>query len=282
MTVRFVAEGPINEIQCAFNGTIAVAVGDLMYQEVDDCRPFSSQADQTSEYLNAARVAPLFLGISRDARTVSETQAVSAFPIATDVEVEMPCASSTFEVGDLVGPIEDSGGTFLENQKVQKTTNEALALGVVTRRYGSATTTVRFRAISRVVGHSAVSRNEGDVIEVSYPINLHASKVIHNLLVAREALRVLSADYTPDIAQGGALTATLVKATGTATPASATTPLHAAGAIDLNAAAHTVQPMTLTATDADRLLAAGERIAIVLSGAMTVGSGNVSLRLQRL
>lgn len=282
MTVRFLAEGPLQEAQFAFNGTLAVAVGDLMYMETDDVRPLSSQADQLTEYGNQARAAPLFAGVARDARTVSETQALTGFPVATDVKVEIPCASDTYEVGDLVAPIESAGGVALENQKVQKTTDESLAIGYATKRYGSATTTVECRLISRICPHSANGRNGADEFVVSYPISLHATKTIFNLFTAREACRVLSIDYTPDIAQGGALTATVVKATGTATPASGTTPMHTANAIDLNAAAHTVQPITLSATVADLILAAGERIGFVESGAMTVGSGNVSIRLKRL
>jgi len=117
---------------------------------------------------------------------------------------------------------------------------------------------------------------------ISVPINLHATKTIHNIFTARRALRVLSIEYTPDIAQGGALTATVVKATGTATPASGTTPMHTAAGIDLNATAHTVQPITLSSTVADLALVAGERISFVESGAMTVGSGNVSIRYRHL
>jgi hypothetical protein len=119
-------------------------------------------------------------------------------------------------------------------------------------------------------------------ILVNETIALSASKVIYNLFVARDAWQVTHIDYTPDVAQGGALTATVVKAVTTATPASATTPMHIAGAIDLNAAAHTVQPITLTVTGADLQLAAGNRIAIVLSGAMTVGSGNLTIRGKRI
>lgn len=282
MTVRFLEEGPLQEARFAFNGTIAVAVGDLMYMEVDDIRPFSSQADQLTEYGNQARAAPLFAGVARDARTISETQAVSNFPVATDVRVEYPCASDTYEVGDLVAPKESAGGVALENQVLQKTTDESLAIGYATKRYGSATTVVECRLISRVCPHSANGRNGADEFIVSYPLSLHASKVIFNVFTAREACRVLSIDYTPDIAQGGALTATVVKATGTDTPASATTPMHTAAGINLNGTAHTVQPITLSATVADLILAAGERIGFVESGAMTVGSGNLSIRLKRL
>lgn len=116
---------------------------------------------------------------------------------------------------------------------------------------------------------------------ISVSIGLHATKVIYNLFTARNPVRVLNIDYVPDIAQGGALTATVVKATGTATPASATTPMHIAAAIDLNATAHTVQPITLSVTAADLALAAGERISLVLSAAMTVGSGIVTIRMRR-
>ena len=94
-------------------------------------------------------------------------------------------------------------------------------------------------------------------------------------------MTVTSIKYTPDTAQGGALTATVVKASGTATPASATTPMHIAAAIDLNGTAHTVQAITNTVTAADLVLAAGDRIAIVLSGAMTVGSGLLTIRATR-
>jgi hypothetical protein len=117
---------------------------------------------------------------------------------------------------------------------------------------------------------------------ITVPINLHASKTIHNLFVARQGYRVTSIDYTPDVVQGSAITATVVKAVGTATPASATTPMHAAGTINTNTTVHTVQSMTLTSTAADLVLAAGNRIALVLSGAMTAGSGNVTIRMTKI
>jgi len=117
---------------------------------------------------------------------------------------------------------------------------------------------------------------------ISFPVGLHATKVLYNMYVASVPVRVVSLKYTPDIVQGGALTATIVKATGTATPASATTPMHTAGAIDLNATAHTVQPLTLSSTVADLALVAGERIGFVESGAMTVGSGTVTISVERI
>lgn len=116
---------------------------------------------------------------------------------------------------------------------------------------------------------------------VSVNIPLEATKTVYNVFVARKSYTVESIDYVPDVAQGGALTATVVKATGTATPASGTTPMCAAGAINLNGTAATVQSITLTATAADLGLVAGQRIGLVLSGAMTVGSGCLSIKLKR-
>lgn len=116
---------------------------------------------------------------------------------------------------------------------------------------------------------------EGHMQVLSVPA--HASKLIYAVFTAPEALTISGISYVPDVAQGAALTATVSKATGTATPAAGTTPLHT-GTINLNGTAHTVQNLTLTSTAADLTLAAGERVAIILSGAMTTGSGCLTVR----
>jgi len=117
---------------------------------------------------------------------------------------------------------------------------------------------------------------------ITVPILPHASLTEQNLFVAREALQVLSIDVVPDLVQGGTLTGTIVKASGTATPVNSTTPMHAAAGINFNATAHTVQPITLTATVADLNLAAGDRIALDLSAALTTGRAVATIRLRRI
>lgn len=119
-----------------------------------------------------------------------------------------------------------------------------------------------------------------DVV-ITVPIMPHASKTVYNIFVARRGYTITSIDWTPDVAQGSALTATVVKAIGTATPASATTPMHSAGSINCNGTAHTVQSITLTGTAADLVLAAGNRIGFVLSGALSTGSGVLTIRMSR-
>jgi len=114
---------------------------------------------------------------------------------------------------------------------------------------------------------------------LTWNIMPHASKTVYNLFTADQIYTVKSIRYVPDVVQGSALTATAVKATSTATPASGTTPLHTANGINCNATAHTVQSITLTTTTADLTLAAGDRIGLVLSGALSTGSGCLSIRV---
>lgn len=120
-----------------------------------------------------------------------------------------------------------------------------------------------------------------DTVLISFPVPAHASKTIYNVFIADQTYTVRSIRYVPDVAQGAALTATAVKATGTATPAAGTTPLHSANAINCNATAHTVQTIALTGVSADLNLAAGDRIGLVLSGALSTGSGTLGIRLRK-
>lgn len=102
----------------------------------------------------------------------------------------------------------------------------------------------------------------------------------YDLMVAPRALKVVSIKVVPSTLQGGALTGTIVKATGTATPANGTTPMHTANAINFNTGAYTVQNITLTSTVADLALVAGERVGLDLSAAMTAGKGAITIGYQ--
>ena len=116
---------------------------------------------------------------------------------------------------------------------------------------------------------------------VTYYIPTHASRTVYNVFTATRGFTVVGAYYVPDVAQGSAVTATVVKATGTATPASGTTPITTAGNVNMNGTAHTVQTLTLSSTPADLVLAATNRIGVVLSGALSTGAGHLTLRLKR-
>lgn len=123
---------------------------------------------------------------------------------------------------------------------------------------------------------SAIENDE----QITFRVSLHASAVIYNIFNADRAYQVTSISYTTNIVQ--AITATLVKSTVNATPASATTPLHIAGAINANTTVHNGTTVALTATAADLLLAATNKISIVLSAALTTGDFTVNIGLKRI
>lgn len=256
---------------------VAIGNANLLYFDGTYAQPATAQADQLTPAANYALFASKFLGLSSGNRSGDET-ADGNIGVQTDVEVEMPCASTTFEKFDKVSIVEVGAGTSLEAFKVAKTTDPDLAIGYVTKR-GTSLTKVWVRLISRVFPHSAEGLQD---FAITVPILPHASLTEQNLFVARQALQVLSIDVVPDLVQGGALTGTIVKASGTATPANGTTPMHAAGDINFNATAHTVQPLTLTATAADLILAAGDRIGLDLSAALSTGRAVVTIRLRPL
>lgn len=256
---------------------VAIAIGDLLYFDGTYAQPASAQADQLTPAANQALFASRYLGIANSARTGDETTD-GEVAVITDRLFLLPCTSGTFNVGDKVAIAEAGSGTALENQKVVATTDDALAIGTVDKDYASATTLVKVRMTSTILGSQSRAENE---FTITVPILPHASLTEQNLLVAREALQVLSIDVVPDLVQGGALTGTICKASGTAAPANGTTPMHTANDINFNATAHTVQPITLTATEADLVLAAGDRIGLDLSAALTTGRAVVSIRVRR-
>ena len=114
-------------------------------------------------------------------------------------------------------------------------------------------------------------------MRMSFLLHPMATITEWDLWIADRAVQVTRIDVVPSTLQGGALTATLVKAVATATPVKTTTPLHAADAINLNTGAYTVQNITLTATTADLQFAVGNRLSVDLSGALTTGQACVSV-----
>lgn len=126
-------------------------------------------------------------------------------------------------------------------------------------------------------------KQAADTFSVSTTVELHASRTVVNVFTAPRKCRVTGLKWVQNVVQGGALTGCVVAATGTATPAFATTPLTAQTAIDFNGVAvHTVQALALTATAANLVLAAGDRVALVESGAMTAGSGVLTVEVEYL
>lgn len=117
---------------------------------------------------------------------------------------------------------------------------------------------------------------------ITHNIRPMATITEYDIFVCIDAFEVVAMRVVPSTLQGGAATATLVKAVSTATPVKTTTPLHTADAIDLNAGAYTVQTITPTATGADLQFAAGNRLGIDFSTAITAAHAAVTIKCKRI
>ena len=263
-------------VEALADAGVAIDLMSLLYHDGTYAQPASAQADQLTEGANQALFASKFLGVSNTKRSGSET-ADGKVVVLTEIDAHVPCTSATFAVGDLLAAVEAASGTALENCKVVKTTNPALAIAKVTKEETAAATKVWARFTSRVLPPAP----GGAEFSITVPILPHATLTEQNLFVARESLEVISIDVVPDLVQGGALTGTICKATSTTAPANGTTPMHTANDINFNATAHTVQPITLTVTAADLRLVAGDRIGLDLSAALTTGRAVATIRLRR-
>lgn len=105
-----------------------------------------------------------------------------------------------------------------------------------------------------------------------------ATSVDNSLFIADRAYRLLGVRAVNTvIASSGPTTLDIKKCTGTQAPASGTTMLTAT--IDLTTTANTVITPTLSATPANLLLAAGDRIALDYTGTMTAVVGSVEVLL---
>lgn len=167
---RPVYDGVLDFAHFAFDGTILVEKGDLMYHDTNDVKPASSQSDSGTELKNQTMFARRFAGVAAETRLVGDTAAMTDFPVATDWAGEMDCASTTFEVGDLVTIDEHSGGTYLEDQKLVKTTDPILAIGECIKRYSAATTRVLVRLKSKILGHGKPGGLSFPVLDMGVPV----------------------------------------------------------------------------------------------------------------
>jgi hypothetical protein len=125
-----------------------IEIGDVVYLDVDDAKPASSQADQGTEAANQALFHDLFAGVAMQASRNGDTQPIR---VATSGVFEFDCLSTTLEVGDLMGADENAGGTALLNQTVAKVTNANAAIGRCAKRLNPAGTRVLVDVVSSVL-----------------------------------------------------------------------------------------------------------------------------------
>ncbi len=140
--------GDTNPVVAAVDSATVIEIGDLIYLDTDDAKPASSQADQETKAANQALFAGNFLGVAMQQSRAGDTTPIR---VATTGTFEFSCTAGTFELGDLIGSTENTGGDGLEKQKVEKVTTSAGAFGRVTRREASSSSLVMVSICSTVM-----------------------------------------------------------------------------------------------------------------------------------
>jgi hypothetical protein len=144
---------PLDQLQeFVANASLQIDIGDLCYHDTDDAKPASSQADGGTEAINQRTFAALFAGVAVSSHQSSE--GAGKVRIVPDIIIEMPCPSTTWEIGELVGASENSGGDGLLDHQVEKVATKDLAIGVCVKR-GASLTRVWCRLTSKVAADLA-------------------------------------------------------------------------------------------------------------------------------
>lgn len=255
-----------------FPASKAIDPGYLLWNNAGVAAKASDQADQLSQDANQALFAKNFLGVSADKRLSTETTTGTRV-VVTDGVFDLPCASTTWAVGDLIGAVESSGGTALEDEVVAKVTDPAKAIGVCTKA-GTSVTTVRGRLTSRYGGGAPINR---DVFYATYYFTGTPAATDQVFFVAPHACKVVAISEVHSVAAGGASKLQVTKDTGTDAPGAGTDLLtdNTNTGFDLNGTANTVQNGTLTGTAASLVLAPGDRLAVDFANTIQSTAGLV-------
>jgi hypothetical protein len=129
--------GDTNPVIAAVDANTVIEIGDLVYQETDDARPASMQADQGTKIANQELFGNKFLGVAMQRSRAGETTPIR---VATTGVFEFDCPNTAFELGDMVGVDENTAGTALMNQQVAKVGLAKYAVGRDAKRQSAATT----------------------------------------------------------------------------------------------------------------------------------------------
>lgn len=140
--------GDTNPVVAEVISASVIEIGDLVYQDTDDAKPASAQADGGNEVTNQLTFASKFLGVAMQRSKSGET---SPIRVATTGVFDFDCPSGTFELGDLVGVDEASTGTELEDQKVASVGVSTLAIGRVAKRVATSATSVLVEVRSTIM-----------------------------------------------------------------------------------------------------------------------------------
>ena len=140
--------GETSPVMLPVDSATVIEIGDLLYLDTDDAKPASAAPDQGTELANQQVFHDIFAGVAMQASAAGDTQPIR---VATSGVFEFDCLSATLEVGDLIAPDEDAGGTALLDQTVAKVTATNAAIGRCAKRVNPAGTRVLVDIVSAVL-----------------------------------------------------------------------------------------------------------------------------------
>lgn len=173
-----------------------------------------------------------------------------------------------------------SGGTIWAPAYFDATQKKVTAIATGNTQIGLFTETTLDAATSASVLLDAQTGDKDEMV-VSYSKYGAGSLADQSFFIAPVPMKVLKVSEVHSVANASTLTADITKSTGTTAPGGGTTVL--AAQIDLQGTANTVQSPALSATAANLLLAAGDRLSFKPSAAGTaIANVVVTVHLQKL
>lgn len=154
---RFVKPQNDTDVNAPAVASVAISKGDLCYWDSTNkvLKPMDQFSATGTAATDRATLGAAFAGVFSLGKLASDT--TTGYPAfnsedliaVQDCIYEADCASATFEPGDKVSVVVNSGtgAGKIENQKVAKTTTTGEGIGYVIQRYASATTKVRIRVV---------------------------------------------------------------------------------------------------------------------------------------
>lgn len=139
-------------VVAAVDETVRVAIGDLLWYDVDDAKPARELALHLEEPYTAEelqeRFARLFLGVAMQRSPIGETAAIR---VATSGVFAFDSGVGRAGLGCLVGLQVSEDGTVLRDQEVRLVKDRARAIGRVERTEPAASPILLVRIYSQIM-----------------------------------------------------------------------------------------------------------------------------------
>lgn len=123
--------GDTNPVVAAVGSSTVIEIGDLLWQDTNQAKPASDAPDTGDDSDNQDNFADAFLGVAMQRSRAGDTEAIR---VATTGVFEFDCPSTSFELGDLIGPDGNAGSTGLLDQQVEKVSAARYAIGRCAKR----------------------------------------------------------------------------------------------------------------------------------------------------